>query len=105
MAGNTEPACNLFDGPFVDEYSQVVKTALLPGAHQDVQNLRMANSVISLVDGLVNGGKGRTTGLVSWTQHLVVEASSCGFFGMEHPFLDLEVEKAFWYVFIALILN
>ncbi|KAH6653320.1 cytochrome P450 [Truncatella angustata] len=96
MAGNSEPACGLFDGPFVDEYSQVVKTALLPGAHQDDQNLRMADSVISLVNDLVNGGKGKTVGLLGWTQHLIVEASSCGFFGTEHPFQDPEVEKAFW---------
>lgn len=98
MAGNTEPACSLFDGPFVDEYSQVVKTALLPGAHQDVQNLRMADSVISLVNHLAYHGKGKSTGLVAWTQHLVVEASSCGFFGLEHPFQDPEIEKAFWFV-------
>ncbi|KAK8015477.1 hypothetical protein PG990_008773 [Apiospora arundinis] len=96
MAGNSEPACDLFDGPFVDEWSQVVKNALLPGVHQDDQNLRMANSVISLVDDLVNGGNGKTVGLLGWTQHLIVEATSCGFFGMKHPFRDPEVGKAFW---------
>ncbi|KAK8043802.1 hypothetical protein PG994_012640 [Apiospora phragmitis] len=96
MAGNSEEACDLFDGSFVDEYSQVVKSALLPGTHQDDQNLRMAHSVISLVDDLVNGGKGKTIGLLEWTQHLIVEATSCGFFGVEHPFKDPEVERAFW---------
>lgn len=96
MAGNSSPACDLFDGPFVDEYSQVVKNALLPGPHQDAQNLRMAHAVLSLVDDLVNGGKGKVTGLLAWTQHLIVDATSCSFFGPEHPFRDRRVETAFW---------
>ncbi|CAJ2510213.1 Uu.00g061130.m01.CDS01 [Anthostomella pinea] len=93
MAGNSEPACDLFNGPLVDEYSQVVKIALLPGSHQDNQNLRMANSVISLVDGISNEGKEKPMGLLESTKHVIVEANSCA-----------EVEKALWSVFIALVL-
>ena len=34
--------------------------------------------------------------LLEWARRAVVQASSCGVYGEEHPFLDPEVEKAFW---------
>jgi hypothetical protein len=34
--------------------------------------------------------------LLEWARRVVVQASSCGVYGEVHPFLDPEVEKAFW---------
>lgn len=87
----------LFGGELVDKFSQGMRTALLPGPRLDEQNLRMGTTALADLDDLaVKGGRGESVMLMEWVKHVVVQASSTGIFGEQHPFRDPKVEKAFW---------
>lgn len=80
----------------MDEYGHSLRATLAPGPWLDEQNLRMGQGNATQVDALITDGKEDKIWLLEWVRHIVVQANSCGVFGKEHPFLDLEVEKAFW---------
>ncbi len=88
----------LMGGKLVDEFSQAQKSSLSPGPHLDVQNLRMGEQLIIELEGLldVDHGSSKNVKLFKWVKDAVVQASSCGIYGANHPFRDPAVEKAFW---------
>lgn len=87
----------LFDGELVEQFSQRMRAALMPGPHLDEQNLRMGKRALADVDDLVvTQEKGTEIELLDWVRRVVVQASSCGVFGEQHPFIDPKVEHAFW---------
>ncbi|KAI8960547.1 cytochrome P450 [Daldinia sp. FL1419] len=96
IAGNTYAGAKLFDGPLVDDFDHILKKTLAPGPWLDEQNLRTGQVAVAHVDDLVNGGKGKRMWLQEWARHVIVQASSSGVFGKEHPFLDPVVEGKFW---------
>lgn len=62
----------------------------------------MGNRVMVDIDALLsNTGEGRPKQifLLDWARHAVVQASSCGVYGANHPFVKREVEDAYWQVF------
>lgn len=101
----------IFAGPhFVSDYSRAMRLSLAPGLHLDEQNERMATRALIDIEALVQEASVRETSkegggaqilLLQWARHAVTQASSCGIYGVRHPFLDPEVEKAFWYVLSA----
>lgn len=72
--------------------------SLAPGPHLDELNLRMGKRVLVDIDALLNANtdRGQQTYLLEWARHAVIQASSCAVYGEKHPFLDPEVEKAYW---------
>lgn len=92
---------DIFGGPhLVTDFSHAMRLSLAPGPHLDEQNERMGNRALIDIDLLLH-----TTNLeqqecqiklLKWARHVVVQASSCGVYGADHPFLDSEVEEAFW---------
>lgn len=75
-----------------------MKLSLAPGPHLDAQNERMGKRALVDIDALLNSlahGKGQIK-LLEWARHAIVQASSCGVYGTDHPFLDVDVENAFW---------
>jgi hypothetical protein len=59
-------------------------------------NQRMGRRTLIELDRLLDGPPNQI-GLLEWARHVITQASSCGVYGMQHPFLDPEVDKAFWY--------
>ncbi|KAI1349205.1 cytochrome P450 [Xylaria sp. FL0043] len=96
IAGNSKPACDLFDGLLLQDYSHSIKTALSPGEILDAINVRTGQASVLEIDSIVNDGEGKRIRLLDWVRHIVIQASSNGMFGTEHPFRDRTVEKAFW---------
>ncbi|KAI1466290.1 cytochrome P450 [Daldinia caldariorum] len=99
IGGNSHEAVELFGGPLVDDFERIIRLTLEPGPWLDAQNLRMGQSCSALINSLVGGlegEEGNKVWLLSWVKHLVVQASSCGVYGQEHPFLDPAIVKAFW---------
>lgn len=86
----------------VTDFSRAMKLSLAPGPHLDEQNTRMGNRALLEIDELLllsSSGPnqlGRQIRLLQWARHAVVQASSCGVYGARHPFIDPEVEQAFW---------
>ncbi|OAA53194.1 Cytochrome P450 [Cordyceps fumosorosea ARSEF 2679] len=85
------------------DLSRAMRTSLAPGPHLDAQNLRMARRALVDVDELLGRvreqeqkGGGYTVKLLEWTRHAAMQASSCGVYGNNHPFLDPEIAAAFW---------
>ncbi|KAI0903585.1 cytochrome P450 [Ustulina deusta] len=96
IAGNSRPACDLFNSPLLHDYSHSIKVTLSPGRPLDEMNMRTAQVSVLEIDSLVSVGKGKRILLLEWVRHAVIQASSNGIFGAEHPFHDLKVESAFW---------
>lgn len=95
----TEETYHLFGGDLVDKFSLAMKNSLVPGPFLDAQNLRMGKRAVLDIDALVEesqSGIAREIPLLDWIRHAVVQASSCGVFGNNHPFCDPAVETAFW---------
>ncbi|KAJ3483687.1 hypothetical protein NLG97_g7250 [Lecanicillium saksenae] len=89
----------IYGTDLTDHLSHAVRTSLAPGPHLDAQNLRMGNRVLLEVDNLLSDSalnSDRSIQLLDWTRHLVVQASSCGVYGNQHPLVDPKVEQAFW---------
>jgi hypothetical protein len=92
---------DIFGGPhLVTDFSHAMKSSLAPGTHLDEQNERMGNRVLVDIDALLNTSNLKQQRsqikLLEWARHAVVQASSCGVYGTQHPFLNPEVEKSFW---------
>ncbi|KAF7514485.1 hypothetical protein G7054_g15275 [Neopestalotiopsis clavispora] len=86
--GASDHAYEIFgDGAFLDKYSH-------GSPHLDEQNLRMGNRVMVDIEALLSGEK--QFFLLEWVRHAVVQASSCGVYGANHPFVRREVEDAYW---------
>ncbi|KAI3390376.1 hypothetical protein diail_9880, partial [Diaporthe ilicicola] len=70
-----------------------------PCFENDQMSSRMAKEATRHVDELVLGsvsGTNEQVMLLEWVRRMVLQASSCGVYGLEHPFRDPEVETAFW---------
>lgn len=105
MADSSDETHALFGGELVDRFSSGMRTALMPGPRLDEQNLRMGRRALADIDELVaghtegetnRGGSGDEIALLGWVRRMVVQASSCGVFGEQHPFVDPKVEQAYW---------
>ena len=99
--GASDETNNIFGGPhLVTDFSNAMRLSLSPGQHLDEQNERMGNRALFDVDALVDASSSKSQGhdvrLLEWSRHVVTQASSCGVYGTKHPFLDLDVEEAFW---------
>jgi hypothetical protein len=94
----TDDTYQKFGGKFADDLSHYVRQSLAPGPHLDEQNLRMGNRLVVEFNDLLNAspGESKQMHLLEWSRRAVVQASSCGVYGEQHPFLDPEVEKSFW---------
>ncbi|KAL3418727.1 hypothetical protein PVAG01_10443 [Phlyctema vagabunda] len=94
----TEDTYHKFGGDLGDDLSRYIRLSLAPGPHLDEQNLRMGKRLILEFEDLLNArGSGRAQMyLLEWSRRAVVQASSCGVYGEQHPFLDPEVEKSLW---------
>ncbi|KAI5457677.1 cytochrome P450 [Mariannaea sp. PMI_226] len=97
----TDETYHLFGGELGDNFSHAMKISLAPGPHLDAQNLRMGRRALIDLASLVQLASSSSGGaanifLLQWVKHAVVQASSCGVFGQEHPLRDPKVEEAFW---------
>ncbi|KAL8383421.1 hypothetical protein RB595_006939 [Gaeumannomyces hyphopodioides] len=93
----SEVAHAIYAGSLPDDLSQAVKATLAPGPHLDSLSLRMGNRVLLEIDRLVpNPGTPKATYLLRWARHAVVQATSCAVYGDDHPFVDPDVENAYW---------
>ncbi|KAK7428006.1 hypothetical protein QQZ08_005437 [Neonectria magnoliae] len=93
MGDATNETYEIFGTDMVDDFSHAMKSSLAPGPYLDEQNLRMGKRAIRDIDILAQKPK---VFLLDWVRRAVVQASSCGIFGEEHPFRDPDVEAAFW---------
>lgn len=101
----TDETYKIFGGELPDDLSHSVKMSLAPGPHLDDLSLRMGARVLIDIESLLNpkGPKGpkepkgaKQVHLLKWARHAVVQATSCGVYGAVHPFLDNEIESAYW---------
>ncbi|KAL9040691.1 MAG: hypothetical protein Q9214_004384 [Letrouitia sp. 1 TL-2023] len=95
-------AYEIFGGTLVDDLSHSVTRSLMPGPSLDDLNLKMGRRALLEVDALLdpNRYQGQQVYLLEWVRHAVVQATSCAVYGEKHPFLEPEVEKAYWLVSI-----
>ncbi|KAH6893370.1 cytochrome P450 [Thelonectria olida] len=99
MGDASDETYDLFGGALLETFSNAMRSSLAPGPHLDEQNMRMGRRALVEIDSLVeptNGAASKQISLLQWTRHAIVQASSCGVFGQEHPFCDPKVEEAFW---------
>lgn len=89
----TDSTFELMGTDFVNEFSKMHRIVLAPGPHLDRQNLRTGEYVLKDFETLSNG---KTVHLLQWVRSIVMQATSCGVFGAEHPFRNPEVRAAFW---------
>ncbi|KAF4445606.1 hypothetical protein F53441_10670 [Fusarium austroafricanum] len=97
--GDAKPETyEVFGSEWVDNFSHAHKHGLAPGPYLDEQNLRMGDRALIDIDQLLPKTKDGVSKvfLTEWSRWAVVQASACGIFGVQHPFLDPKVEKAFW---------
>lgn len=94
----TDETYEIFGGQLPDDLSHSVKMSLAPGPHLDDLSLRMGRRVLVDIDSLLGTTGGRQVHLLKWSRHAVVQATSCGVYGQVHPFLDDEIESAYWSV-------
>ncbi|KAI9903489.1 hypothetical protein N3K66_000018 [Trichothecium roseum] len=93
IADGSDETFDLLGGDLLERFGAGMRDALAPGPGLDVQNLRMGER--SLVDVAELAGAGEVR-LMEWCRRTVVQATSCGIFGVDHPFVDPDVEAAFW---------
>jgi hypothetical protein len=77
-----------------------MKDSLSPGPHLDYQNLRATNSLKDMLDELLSQSSADSLGrlrLHEWIKHVITVAASNGVYGASNPFMDKQVEQAFWY--------
>ena len=91
----SEDAHAIFEKDLYEDFRVRTREALAPGIHLDEQNLRMANQALDVITKTVRIGQME---LRQWTEHMILQATSAGFYGMEHPFKDPALEDAMWYV-------
>jgi hypothetical protein len=99
LMGDAKPETyEVFGTEWVDSFSHAHKNGLATGPFLDEQNLRMGDRALIDIEQLLpkdTDGVSKVN-LLEWAQYAVVQASACGIFGVEHPFLDPKVDQAFW---------
>jgi hypothetical protein len=93
FSGVSDETYHLFGTDLAERVTLAMRAALAPGPHLDEQNLRMGINAVQHIDEL---GDGKRIKLYEWVAHTIVQATSEGVYGANHPFKDPEVEKAFW---------
>ena len=81
------------------DLDKATRAALFPGPHLDYQNLRTVNSIKDSLEELFLAISPNDTvqiPLYQWTRHVVTLAATNGVFGTSNPFLDKQIEEAFW---------
>jgi len=105
MADASEDVLHQLTTNFAHVHHKTMRNSLqTPSSENDRMNALMASQAARHVDNLVldavrmaaDGTTSKQVMLLDWVRHLVVQASSCGVYGLEHPFRDPEVEAAFW---------
>jgi hypothetical protein len=105
MADASEHVLHQLTTDFAHVHHKTMRNSLqTPSSENDRMNALMASQAARHVDNLVldavrmaaDGTTSKQVMLLDWVRHLVVQASSCGVYGLEHPFRDPEVEAAFW---------
>lgn len=91
----SDEAHRLYGTSMNDDIHRSDRLSLAPGPYLDEQNLRMGDQVLVELDQLLNSPR-KSIQLLEWVRHAVVQASSCGVWGTQHPYLDPEVEKTYW---------
>lgn len=89
-----------------EEEHSATRVALAPGPGLDDQNLRMGNETLDQFENLAKGteGDGKTIWLLEWVREVIMQASSTGVFGANHPFRDPKVGASFWWVLLPIFL-
>jgi len=85
---------------FTRDLSRAMKDSLSPGPHLDYQNLRATNSLKDVIDKSFSRSSASNSSrlrLHEWVKHVITIAASNGVYGTSNPFLDAQVEHAFWY--------
>jgi len=97
-AGASDETHQLFARKLADQYGDAQTSALAPGPHLDKANLRMGDQLLIELKGLldISGDVSKTIKLYKWAQETVVQATSYGIYGANHPFHDVAVKDAFW---------
>ncbi|KAF5575115.1 cytochrome P450 monooxygenase 4F5 [Fusarium pseudocircinatum] len=99
LMGDAKPETfEVFGTEWVDSFSHAHKNGLATGPFLDEQNLRMGDRALIDIEQLLPkeiSGVSKLN-LLEWAQYAVVQTSACGIFGVEHPFLDPKVDRAFW---------
>ncbi|KEY68210.1 hypothetical protein S7711_04747 [Stachybotrys chartarum IBT 7711] len=92
--GDASPETDkLFEGALLDDFSHAMKNGLAPGPQLDEQNLRMGIAAVSHVNKLVEKEE---VVLIKWVDDAIVQATSAGVYGKNHPYTDPKVVAAFW---------
>ncbi|KAK4118987.1 hypothetical protein N657DRAFT_694029 [Parathielavia appendiculata] len=89
-------AYDIFGGSLPDDLSHTAKLGLLPGPNLDnlnMHNMRMGQRVLVDIDDFLKSGE---VYLLQWARHTIVQATSCAVYGEQHPFVDPDVESAYW---------
>ncbi|KAK5657858.1 hypothetical protein OQA88_2406 [Cercophora sp. LCS_1] len=93
-SGASDGSHALFDGDVFKEFRVRTREALAPGTGLDDQNLRMAKQSVTELDSILKANC--NIELLSWTKHIILQGVSAGLYGMQHPFVEPEMEKAMW---------
>lgn len=100
MAGASDDVLQQLTTEFANVPHRSMRNTLQnPSSESNQMSSRMAQEAARHVDKLVFQAASGTTEqvmLLEWVRHVVVQASSCGVYGLEHPFRDPDVERAFW---------
>lgn len=98
--GDASPETDkLFEGALLDDFSHAMKNGLAPGPQLDEQNLRMGIAAVRHVDELVEKEE---IVLIKWVDDAIVQATSAGVYGKNHPYTDPKVVAAFWYALLSI---
>ncbi|KAI1333954.1 cytochrome P450 [Xylariaceae sp. FL0016] len=93
-SGASNDAHALFEHQYED-FRVRTREALSPGPHLDQQSLRMGKQSVIELDRILEE-PGPEIELLAWVKHVVLQGVSAGFYGMQHPFRDSEMEQAMW---------
>ncbi|KAH7371921.1 cytochrome P450 [Pyrenochaeta sp. MPI-SDFR-AT-0127] len=97
-AGANEETYHLLSRKLGDDFGDAQTSALAPGPHLDKANLRMGEQLIVEMKKFVDipHDMSKNIKLYKWIQDTIVQATSFGIYGVNHPFLDPEVKESFW---------
>jgi len=98
MVGCSKYTLELHSNPeFMHDFDKAMRLALYPGPHLDFQNLRTINSLDKSLDALFSTSKEpKEVGFYDWSRHIITIAASDGVYGSSNPFLDPQLEEAYW---------
>ncbi|KAK4185853.1 cytochrome P450 [Podospora australis] len=95
-SGASAEAHALFDADVFQEFRTRTRSALLPSQGLDELNLRMAEYSVAEINEILGGKGDGSIELLRWSKHVILQSVSAGFYGVNHPFRDPEMEKAMW---------